>query len=137
MPEDELDVGQILRAPTCALVGKERSAADHRDGNIADLNLSSVVPNFFETNAVNRRNHVDSLRNDTHLVDEVVTREVLGTHLIERRTEFRQGSEYATSVLEVVRDPDVEIAGGARLRVNGQRVSADEQKPNPAVDEFV
>jgi hypothetical protein len=136
MPENELDVAKILRAPTCTLVGKERGSADHGHRDIPDLNMSSILPSFLKSNAVDRRDHVDPPRNDAYLEDEIVTREVIDFDLFERPTELRQGLIDKTRIREIVRDPDIKITGGPWLRMNCQRVGADKQKPNSAADEF-
>ena len=136
MPENELDVAEILRAPTCTLVGKEGRAADHGHRDIPDLNMSSILPSFLKSNAIDRRDHVDPPRNDAHLEDEIVARKVIDVDLIERPTKPRQGRIDKARIIEIVRDPDIKITGRPGLCMNRQRVSADEQKPNSAVDEF-
>jgi hypothetical protein len=136
MSENELDVAEILRAAARTLIGKERRSTDYGDRDTIDLNAHSILPSVLESNAVDRRDHVDSPRDDAHLEDEIVASEVVDVDLIERSTEPRQGRIDQTRIFEIVRDPDIKITGRSRLRMNRQRVSTDEQKPNSAVEEF-
>jgi hypothetical protein len=46
MAEYELNVAEILRATTCALVRKKLRSADHGHRDIADPNLCPVTPSL-------------------------------------------------------------------------------------------
>lgn len=136
MPKNELNVANILWAAARTFIGEESCSTDHGHRDPVDFNVRSFFPRVLERYAVDCRDHVDPPGDDAHLVDEIVTREVFDVDLLKWSTKSRQGRVDKPSVARIVRDPHIKISGRSRLRMNRQRVSADEQKPNSAVDEF-
>ncbi|MBV8299065.1 MAG: hypothetical protein JO083_05935 [Candidatus Eremiobacteraeota bacterium] len=136
VPQHKLNVAEILRAPTGALVRKKRRTTDDGNAHAVDLYVGPLPPRILERDSVDRGYHVDAPRNDPHLKDQVVTRKIINADLIERCAELGQSSMDTPSVFDVMSNPNVKVTGSARLRVNGQRVRADEKKPNSARDEF-
>ena len=61
--------------------------------------------------------------------------EITFRHLIERRTKGFERAYHAVRILRRRLDPHIEIAGGPRLGVEGERVRSDDQKADVSVDE--
>jgi len=86
---------------------------------------------FREINAVYRREDFQPDRRNTH---PHYMPELLEQFRPERRyieTELAQSFHESDAILLVDRDPDIEIAGGARIAVLPDGVSANEQILNP------
>jgi hypothetical protein len=132
---ERVNVSEILRPASGALVGKEAVEADDRKLELGNRCFRARLPGLLEPDTADLVQDVDPVRRDTHLENDPRRGQILYRQALQWSAERRQSCVSPASVVDRGLDPNVEIAGRSWLGVIPNRVSADDEKSDVSVDE--
>ena len=125
-----MDIGEVLRSSSRALVLQEFLAAQKGNGRAPKAPFRTTSPGLLETDAVDCRKEIDSVGRNAELNDRAGCREVLGRQPQPGEPELDETPHDAFAVLRRRFDEHIQVLGEARMTVEGQRVSTNDDRPN-------
>ncbi len=125
---DRVDIRKVLRPARREFCSDQIVAGNEARlqaaGGVHNI-LDPARPRFIEFNARYRSENVNTDRFAAHTKKRARFREVGGREPSKRLAKLGQGRKNRLRILRVSLYQNVEVFGGARLRVNGDGVSAD------------
>ena len=132
LPLQSFHVGPVLVAPSSELVLHQVMQAEDRNANTLENPLRSLGPGRLEIQPRDPCKDVDPVRWQAKLYDNIGAQQVVesDTQVLEWRTERGEGLPNAPRIVVAHLDPDVDVDGRSRVSMDGQGVSADDEKPS-------
>ncbi len=133
---EPLCVCYVLGSSKGAFVTNQVLPADDRHFQIPNMGAVPVCPSFWEINAINSCQDINTIRRDADLEYGPCRNQVCLINLVHRRAKLRQSGHDPPSVFRRTSNPEIQIPGCAGQAVRSQGIRSNDQILNPPAGEY-